>query len=85
MVQILQQDPDDLNDGEDQGAERQRSRVIPTTPQRGVKTAASMSQIDSKHNKDQARTRRTNRFKRICSFQECFQVASGPDLLHTSD
>uniref|UniRef100_A0A3Q3Q1Q6 Uncharacterized protein n=1 Tax=Monopterus albus TaxID=43700 RepID=A0A3Q3Q1Q6_MONAL len=29
VVQILQQNPDDLNDGEDEGAERQSSRVIP--------------------------------------------------------
>lgn len=29
VVQILQQDPDDLNNGEDQGAKRQSSCVIP--------------------------------------------------------
>lgn len=34
MVQILQQNPDDLNYGQNEGAERQTSCVIPTTRQR---------------------------------------------------
>lgn len=40
VVQILQQNPDDLNDGHDEGAERQRSRVEPTRHTRQQEAAA---------------------------------------------